>query len=295
MKELEAAREIHERVDRLLRSADAYGRFPTPVDDLVSAAKLSQADDYVLDDSLIDKAPRYLRHLLRSAKNKIQGLVDRRSRVIHISPSIDHDGKRRFIKLHEIVHDIMPHQQDLLYADDNETLAASTKRLFEREANQGAAELLFQRDAFARDADDFQISVSSVWTLANRYGSSFHAALRRYGEQHPGAVATLVLERKPISADPPTWRRQETSTTPKWDARMGPAAWPRHMDSSKFPFLAALDFSDLDAIRLPDVHGDTIDVRVDTFQSPYNNFVLLWLPPKRRLVPRRKSNVLMAP
>src|SRR4051812_30098284 len=171
LEDLEAADEIDKRVDRLLRDADAYGRYPTPVDDIVSAAKLTQADEYALDESLIAKAPEYLRGLLRSAKHKIQGLVDRRERVVHVSPDIDHDGKRRFVLLHETTHDILPHQQDLLYADDHETLAPSTKRLFEREANQGAAELLFQRDRFARDAGDLDISVDAIWELASQYGS----------------------------------------------------------------------------------------------------------------------------
>jgi len=113
LNDLEAADEISRQADRLLRAADAYGRFPTPVDDLVRASQLSEASDYVLEESLINKAPSYLRTLLRSARHKIQGLIDRRARVIHISPAIDHEGKRRFVKLHETTHHILPHQQDL--------------------------------------------------------------------------------------------------------------------------------------------------------------------------------------
>jgi hypothetical protein len=63
--ELESAGEINSRVDRLLRAADAYGRFPTPVDDILEKANLTEADDYVLDESLIQKAPAYLRSLLK--------------------------------------------------------------------------------------------------------------------------------------------------------------------------------------------------------------------------------------
>ena len=59
--DLDAADDISRRVDRLLRAADAYGRFLTPVDDIVAAAQLSYADDYVLDESAIRKAPAYLR------------------------------------------------------------------------------------------------------------------------------------------------------------------------------------------------------------------------------------------
>ena len=283
LQDLEAADEICNQVDRLLRAADAYGRFPTPVDDLVRASQLSEADDYVLDESLISKAPAYLRTLLRSARHKIRGLIDRRARVIHISPAIEHEGKRRFVKLHETTHQILPHQQDLLYADDHETLSRSTSRLFEREANQGAAELLFQRDLFARDAADLQISVAAIWELAARYGSSFHAAARRYAETHPAAVAAIVLEPTPSQQDPPMWRREEVMATPAWVSRFGPPAWPRRVSAFTYPFVAALDVHQLSSMRMRDLTGTPVEVSVDTCRTPYHSFLLLWVPPRHRL------------
>jgi len=282
LKDLEAADEICDQADRLLRAADAYGRFPTPVDDLVRVSQLSESDDYVLDEALISKAPAYLRALLRSARHKIQGLIDRRARVIQISPDIDHEGKRRFIKLHKTTHQILPHQQDLLYADDHETLSRSTNRLFEREANQGAAELLFQRNLFAKDAADLQISVAAIWDLANRYGSSFHAAARRYAETHPAAVAVIVLKPTPSRQNPPTWQREESMATPAWIRRFGRPAWPRWIDASACPFVAALDFPQSRA-RIRDLAGTAVEVCTDTCKTPYHSFLLLWIPPSRRL------------
>ncbi len=289
--DLDSAREISTQVHRLLRDADAYGRFPTPVKDIVAAAKLVTADDYVLDESLIRKAPASLRNLLRSGRDKIQGLVDRRARVIHISPNIDNDGKRRFVTLHETTHHILPYQQDLLYADDGETLSPGTKMLFEQEANQGAAELLFQRNRFTEDATDTEISVAAIVMLAGRYGTSFHSAVRRYAETHPGVVAAIVLEPTPRSSDPPTWARQECMTSSTWTARFGRPQWPRMMSALTYPFLAALTVSALKDVRLRDVGGLNVDVRVEAFQTPYNSFVLLWMPQRRRLLPRRKVRI----
>lgn len=293
LEDLEAADDIGKHVDRLLRAADAYGRFPTPVKDIVAAAALTESDEYVLEESLIAKAPAHLRGLLRSAKQKIQGLVDRRERVVHVSPAIDNDGRRRFVMLHETTHDILPHQQDLLYADDNETLSPNTKRLFEREANQGAAELLFQRDRFARDAKDLEVSIGAVWELADRYGSSFHAALRRYAETHPGAVAGIVLGRTPFRSDPPTWRREEVMATPAWAARIGLPEWPRNMDTGTYPFLAALDFKGFDQWTMIDLSGTPVGIRVEAFQTPYKSFLLLWVPRGPRLLPPRKIRLVM--
>lgn len=286
--ELDSAKAINAQVDRLLRAADAYGRYPTPVEDIIAQAELTEANDYVFDESLIKKAPAYIRAILRSARQKIQGLVDRRARVIHVSPGIEHVGKRRFVQLHEVTHHILPHQQDLLFADDHETLSAATRRLFEQEANQGAAELLFQRERFSRDAADLQVSVAAIWDLANRYGSSFHAAVRRYAETHPGVAAAVVLERTPRSMAPPTWRREEVASTPNWRARFGAPSWPRLMAASDYPFLAALDHPELDEISLPDIDGELLQVKVEAFQTPYKSFVLLWVSESRRLFkPRR--------
>lgn len=288
---LESAEEINRHVDRLLRAAGAYGRFPTPVDDIVSAADLEQADTYALDESLIKKAPAYLRTLLRSARAKIQGLVDRRARIIHIAPTIENDGKRRFVQLHETVHHILPHQRELLFADDNETLSPTTDKVFEREANQGAAELLFQRQWFARDAADLEISTASVWLLADRYGSSFHSALRRYAETHPAAVAAIVLDVTPVSSAPRTWRRREYMTTAAWRAAFGVPRWPAVMSSATFPFMSALDHPELDVVSLTSQLGVQRVVHVDAVTTPYKSFILLWVPPTRRILRPRRVTV----
>jgi hypothetical protein len=292
LQDLEAADEISRQADQLLRAAGAYGRFPTPVDDLVSASRLSEAADYVLDESLIRKAPDYLRTLLRSARHKIQGLLDRHARVIHVSPDIEHEGKRRFVRLHETTHHILPHQQDLLYADNHETLSPATNRLFEREANQGAAELLFQRQQFAKDAAGLHVSVAAIWQLATRYGSSFHAAIRRYAETHRGAVAVIVLEPSPFPQHPPRWRREEVMASPAWICRFGPPTWPRLVDARAYPFVAALDFPELSSVQVRDLAETMVEISVDVCKTPYHSFLLLWVPPPRRLLRLTKPRAL---
>jgi hypothetical protein len=77
-------------------------------------------------------------------------------------------------------------------------------------------------------------------------------------------------------------------TTPAWTARFGPTRWPRMMNAHRYPFLAALTIPNLEHVRLTDNSGAPATVRVDTYQTPYHSFVLLWIPQRRRLVPRRK-------
>lgn len=288
LEDLASAAEIAKRVDRILKAADAYGRFPTPVDDIVAAAKLTQAADYVFDESAISKAPAHLRTLLRSARNKIQGLVDRRARVIHISPAIENVGRRRFVTLHETTHGILPHQQDLLYADDDQTLSPFTKHLFEREANQGAAELLFQRELFARDAAQSEVSIAAVWGLAERYGASFQSTIRRFAETHGDPVAAIALSRTPISAPPAIWQRFEHVTSKSWLERFGARRWPSRMSEAEHPFLSAILVPDLDQVKILDTDGNAIAIHVQVEQTPYRTFVLLWQPRRRKVMAKRR-------
>jgi len=204
---LESAREINSRVDGLLRAAEADGSLPTAVEDLVRAAELAEADDYVLDESFIKRASAYLRGLLRTAKQNVQGLVDRRARIVHVSPTIENDGKKRFVKMHETVHHILPHQQDMLYAEDHEMLQGTTSRLFER------GRIRAQRSCCS-SASTFR----GMWPTSRYRRRPWHCLppLRilvprsipspcRVTSRHGDGV---VLERTPRSSSPPTWRRE---------------------------------------------------------------------------------------
>jgi hypothetical protein len=117
---------------------------------------------------------------------------------VHVNPATDLAGQQAFKRLHETSHDLFTwqHVDDGRdgFADDLWTLSPKTQILFEREANQGAAELLFQRERFAAVGSDYAVSGGAVIELAERFGSSIHAAFRRYVETHRGAVAGVVLE-----------------------------------------------------------------------------------------------------
>lgn len=77
---------------------------------------------------------------------------------------------------------------------------------FERQANFGAAELLFQNTPFDEMAADYEIGIAAIVDLANTLGASYHAASRRYVEGHRVAVAGLVLETSPCcQPNHPVW------------------------------------------------------------------------------------------
>jgi hypothetical protein len=281
LEDLSSAHDIGERTEALLRAAGAYGKYPTPVDDIVAARGLQESADFTLDESALAAMPKRARDLVRRAFRGLRGALDRRERVVHISEHVTHEGQKRFVKLHEVSHDNFPWQQQLVHADNDETLSRTTKILFEQEANQGAAELLFQRGGFANDAKSLAIGTAAVVHLANRYGSSLHAAFRRYAETHHEAVQVIRLSPGPNKDGSHT--RYEQPRSAKWSQRFGTSLYPRHLHPADHPFLAVIDHA-LDEAPLLDRDGLRVNVQVEALNTGYAQFVLLWLKPSRRLL-----------
>lgn len=286
--DLDSGDEISRLTEGLLRDADAVGRWPTPVDDIVAAAKLDEPAESPFDASILARAPRYLRHAvaLVGRSEKIRALLDRRERTVHIAPGIDNEGRRAFLRLHEVTHDLLPWQAELAYADSDATLSWRTNKLFEREANQGAAELLFQGERFRRMAGEYRIGMGAVADLKNKVGSSLRATLRRYSEGHSGAVCGIVLEASPRQRQPLAYRRLEVSQSTEWTARFG-NCWPAIIDEQSFPFLATLSNGGAEmTFTLTDVNLAPTEIRIESRSSRYGHLLLLWLP--RREVFKRK-------
>lgn len=279
LEDLDSAQGIEQRTHALLKAADAYGRYPTPVDDIVSARGLLEADDFTLDEGVLAAMPKAVRDLVRRGFRGLRGALDRRERTVHVSELVTHEGRKNFVKLHEVTHDLLPWQQQLVHTDNEETLSPSTNRLFEQEANQGAAELLFQRHGFTHDARSLEIGVASVAHLAQRYGSSLRAAFRRYAETHQGAVHVLCLSKMPNSDG--SYDRQETPRSPKWVERFGNTRYPRRLHPSAYPFLAAIDHG-LSEVPMLDLTGVRVNVRVETMNTGYAEIMMLWVKPQHR-------------
>ncbi|MFF1530283.1 ImmA/IrrE family metallo-endopeptidase [Cellulomonas sp. NPDC058312] len=253
-----AARDIDDIVDDLLVRAGAVGRFPTPVEEIVAAAGLAEAQDYVLTEEAIAQAPAQLRELLRSSREKILGLVDRRERVIHVSPTITHGGRRSFVKLHEVTHHVLPWQRELVYADDDDSLSPSVRAQFEREANYGAAALLFQGSQFDESIVQLPVRLESIDMLAGLFGASFRATARRYGERHSRAVLIAAFD----GGEGGRWQRREVSASPEWRRRFGTPAWPGLMTEDRFPVLAHVRQGSQATVTWRDQNGESAQVRV---------------------------------
>lgn len=287
--DLESRPEIEAAAERLLRLANARGRFPTPVNDVVAAASLTEPPESMLGVSVLAQAPSYLRRAMRRISGRIRGLIDRREREVHIDPTINVEGRRNFIRLHETGHDALVWQRALAYADDDRTLSPVIKQLYELEASSFAAEVLFQRDQLTEDAGDLQIGIAAVIELHNRFGGSLRATSWRYAERHPNAVGVVVLDAEPISTTPLTFKRHEVITSPSFVAQFAATYWPGRLMAPRFDFLtfaAGATASPHEVFggitRLSDVNGDIVSIRCEALCTGFNVLVLMWLPRSER-------------
>jgi len=275
---------VQRHADRLLREAAAYGRFPTPVEDLLAAAKLKVVDDELIDDGLLRK---FLRKAtvagvaaLKSALSKVVGLFDAADRLVLIDKTLPRP-RIPFVKLHEAGHGSLPHQSRLyaLIHDCLQTLDPDTTDLFEREANVFASEVMFQCETFLQHAHDQEFGLKVPMGLAKQFGASNYATFRRYVGTSPRACCLIVLE--PVKRGPPGGftaeiRRIVASQTFNeiYDAlSFGPEISEGHMLASAVPRGRRMIYPR--QIALVDRNGDTRECFVEAFDTTHQVLVLI--------------------
>lgn len=183
-----------------------------------------------------------------------------------------------------------------MFADDRHTLSLGARRQFEREANFGAGELLFQNDTFELAATDYDVSIASVIELAGVFGGSIHAALRRYAASHALPLAAIVLQAQPTVDVGGTFRRNEIMQSQSWQTQFSfLERVPTNMQISKYPFLNEA----LSAQTCPNTvisgmrqrinrNGSINDIQVEALYTRYKILVLLSAPVKRRFTRARR-------
>jgi IrrE N-terminal-like domain len=137
-------------------------------------------------------------------------------------------ARRRFTEAHETAHLLCPWHAAALRTDTADELFGVSEGL-EAEANYGAAQLIFQGDAFAREAAAHERSLRTPFALASAYGASRHAAAYHYAESHGDPVALVVAGRWPdASGRLPVWRTVASPAfsrpVPTLDVARGPLA-----------------------------------------------------------------------
>jgi hypothetical protein len=190
---------IESRAALSLDKASAWGRYPTPVDDILAAAKLRVAPKGMFDPAsflaFVKQKAAGAASALKSAISKVLGLYDANEQIIHIDESVG-PSKQKFLKLHETGHHELPTHRKIfsLFQDCNETLAPAIADQFEREANNFARFALFQGTAFKEHAADMKMGIRTPMDLAKKFGASNYASAREFVRTHHRPCVVYILE-----------------------------------------------------------------------------------------------------
>ena len=280
----EDLRAVEEQAHRLLDRADAWDRYPVPVDDILSAARVRLAPTSAFDAAAIVS---YLKEKtadagarIKSAISKVFGLYDAAEALIHVDDTVV-EAKQTFLKLHETGHHDMPVHRKMfrIFQDCKKTLAPDVADHFEREANNFARFLLFKGRTFAEHAADCPFEIKTPMTLARTFGASVYAAAREFARTNPRACVVFVLEplenhedsgfRAPV-------RRIEPS--PAYIARFGrPTVDVVTRDHLLWPVVPIhRKMTKAVPLTITDLNGQRHECLAEAFDTTYNILILLY-------------------
>lgn len=190
---------VERQAHDILNRAAAWGRFPTPVEDILGAAKLSVAPKGMFDPAaflaFVKRKTAQAAQTLKAALSKVLGLYDANEQIIHIDDSVG-VSKQTFLKLHETGHHELPTHRKIfrLFQDCEQTLAPTIADQFEREANNFARYALFQGLAYKQMAADMPMAVRTPINLSKKFGASVYASAREFARTNHRACLVYILE-----------------------------------------------------------------------------------------------------
>lgn len=189
-------RQVRDHARKTLEKAGAVGVFPTPVDQVIAAAKHLVNAHEQIDEGFLAKARKKVGGALKRALSKVMGVLDVTARTMHLDKLVP-IHKLPFLKLHELGHGVLPWQREMfkLTEDCELTIAPEVSELFERESNAFASEVLFQLDSFTDEAaGDDVLGLKTPLRLSKKYGASVYSTVRRYVSTNARSCAVIVLE-----------------------------------------------------------------------------------------------------
>ena len=280
----EDLRAVEEQAHRLLARADAWDRYPVPVDDILSAAKVRLAPTSAFDPAAIvsylkgkaaDAGAR-----IKSAISKVFGLYDAAEALIHIDDTVV-EARQTFLKLHETGHHDMPTHRKMfrIFQDCQKTLDPDVADQFEREANNFARFLLFKGRTFAQHAADCPFEIKTPMTLARTFGASVYAAAREFARTNPRACVVFVLE--PLENDEDSGFRapvRRIEPSPAYLARFGrPTVDVVTRDHLLWPVIPIhRKMTKAVPLTISDLNGQRHECLAEAFDTTYNILILLY-------------------
>jgi hypothetical protein len=273
---LDSADDIEKISRNILLAAKAWGKLPTPVDDIVKFADLQiemGVDLSKLEPGFFSKNFQFARETVK----KVVGLIDRRQKTIYL----DHtqiSSRKNFVKLHEVGHEACVWQNELGYMDDDKTLDPDADEIFEREASFFASSTLFQLERFDEEVIKLPLSIKSAQILGQMFGGSNHAAIRRYVERSKKRCALLVLHKPEINGEYHV-RIRDYFQSDSFTASFGTLTWPTGKCGLEYIFVQEIKrgrrLHEDGHIALTTGSAETVTFAYHFFNSGHNTFIVL--------------------
>ena len=277
-------RAVEERAHRLLDRASAWGVFPTPIDDIVAAAKLKVAPTSIFD---LEGIAAYLKtkaadttHHLKSAISKVFGIYDSDESIIHIDDSVG-ETKQNFLKLHETGHHELPTHRKIFkfFQDCDKTLSPDIADQFEREANNFARFALLQGDGYAQQARDRPLEIKTPMQLAKAFGASQYASAREFARTNHRSCVVYVLEPAEFAqGDGFRARVRRIETSPSFRKQFGAPTCscitPDHFLGKIIPIGRRM--SRPTRVSMTDLNGQRHECVAEAFDTKHNILLLLY-------------------
>lgn len=274
-------RKVRKEAEKLLYEAGAIGRFPTPINDIMSAAKLIVAPENVLDEGFLHRIRRKASAALKQALSKVWGVFDATARLVYVDQSLG-ATKQTFIKLHEAGHGVLPWQRGLyaVIEDCEKSLAPEVAEVFDREANNFATEVLFQLDGFFTEARDHSFGLKCPMSLSKKYGASIYASLRQYVLKNDRECVVIVLDPpKIVPFDGFKAELRRVVSSPSFEKKFGQLELPAEFTpDDKIGVMIPVGSRKMTGPReleLTDRNGDRHECLAEAFKHPYNVFILI--------------------
>jgi hypothetical protein len=274
MLELQSKRDIEKISYEILKGSKSFDVFPTPVDKIVSYSELiinSGIDLSKIPSNYFSKK----RDALKKALGKVQGVLDRREKVVYLDLSV-HPSKQKFVKLHEVGHNVFPWQQKIyeVLEDDESTLDTDVREEFEAEANFFATLTMFQHDRFLSEMDKYGLGIDTALQLSKYFGASTHSTLRRYVEYSQKRCALIVLKDCTICGA----KLRDIFQSKSFIKTFGELPIPPKIDR-RFPFVQDYCCNrklKKDGLVSLSTKNGSVDFTYHFFNNTYNAFVFLF-------------------
>ncbi|SKD00498.1 protein of unknown function [Chitinophaga ginsengisegetis] len=275
MIDLVAQNDIERLSNDLLKQSKALDVYPTPVEKIVQCADLviSGSVDLVhVNESFLSKIPSWL----RSIKETVRGILDRKERTIYLDLS-QMPSRKNFVTLHETGHDILPWQREIMaYLENDQTLDPSTNEEFEAQANYFASGTLFQQDRFNDAVKMIGTGIDEARVIGKKFGGSVHATLRRMVEKTNRRFALIVL--KPMPKSVVKCQLRDLFVSPAFEKAFGKILIP-HEFTRDYKFAA--DYLNgrkmlKDQISTIPTTSGLHEFQYQYFNNKYNAFVLIF-------------------